>query len=332
MAIGYNKQKFESYKEKASAEALANSGGGNSTGFSDHFIKMEIGKKYSLRLISWEPDKEANKSFMPGPFIRVFKHKVNDSNGKAQSIVCPSTFDKNVKACPICKVSAKHFTAGTEKDKALSSLYRRKFHGYALAYVVKDATNPDNVGKVKVLHFDKTRDAWLQKKLYGITAKDSKEDVGAEDGNDDIIGGDAFELINGLNLNIDVSKKGEYAEYNYDFARKATSVSTTFDELEDLITDIKFEDFVPVRPSEEKLQKYYNEFVLQQDGEVDIPRPPQSPGKSKSNVDLSSELDSELETLSKPVAKPVEVKKVAPVAAKAVPADDAFDIDEFLKG
>lgn len=84
------------------------------------------------------------------PFVKLYSHGFKMANGKWFIENCPSTIGL---PCPICEHNGSLWNSGIEQDKEVAKKQKRKIRYYANVLVVKDPTNPENNGKVKVFSF-----------------------------------------------------------------------------------------------------------------------------------------------------------------------------------
>jgi hypothetical protein len=215
-------------------------------------LTMEPGNTYKLRIIPYIPEDSEREL----PFVCKHKHMLKGDDGKWHGITCPTTqfpqtgFDK----CPMCSNNRTLWNSGTDADKELYKLFKRRFDGYALVYVVSDPTNSDNEGTVKSLRYGIGIHKFLQKEIFGIG--DANDDV-----NEDTIGLDALSLTDGFDLIITVSKKGQWNDYECKFARKASTLNVDVADIEAQCKELNIDS--ELKPATEAdLQEYFNNYVL----------------------------------------------------------------------
>ena len=134
--------------EKQAAEEKAK---GGFTKFSEdeRFIHFKAGNTYTFRLLFYTEDERRKV-----PFITKYQHSHWDDDAdfdKLKVVTCPTSeyidYNRGFNKCPICKATRKFYKdkeKGSEIAEELYSQYRRKFHGYAMVYVINDPTNEDN--------------------------------------------------------------------------------------------------------------------------------------------------------------------------------------------
>ena len=157
------------------------------TGFKD-IMKFEKNKLYEGRLLPYLPKPE-NTFFKYRDFIFT-----SAKTGKIISFISPNTFGK---PCPAFELRQKLWKDENKKD------YNRLQSGVkylANLYVTKDPTEPENVGKVKLIRIPKTLWAIIEDHLDGKRS----EDYGSK-----IIDPSP----NGCNFQIDVKVKDKFQSY-----------------------------------------------------------------------------------------------------------------------
>ncbi|MCH6559549.1 hypothetical protein IH799_04230, partial [candidate division KSB1 bacterium] len=159
---------------------------------------------------------------------------------------------------------------GMERDKTLYDMYKRKFNGFALCYVIADQSTPENNGHAKYFRFSIRQHRWLQREIHGIMSTYANDEEQTDDSFEKV-GFDAFDLDNGYDLIISVSKQGDYLNYDYKFARKATAIDCDIEALEAEITEIDF-DINITSSTDEDAHNFYRTVVLSSDEIDDIPR------------------------------------------------------------
>lgn len=285
----------------------------NKSSFYDgKFIKFERGNTYKFRLLYTPPSEGSLRQRLnTGPFIELYNHGCKNEDGYYKSVVCPTTSGKSGwDKCPICKnnnVLWKSHEAGNSSDKALYDLFKRKFHGYALVYVVNDPTTEENNGKVRLMHYTKGCKDFFQREIFG------------ESDDYDSIGVDAFRLAGGYDFCITVDEKSGYNNYTYRFANKPTDITADKDELETQLKELDFDGGKTIKTSidESEVEKFYREIVLREDrsqSKVSVPK------VEKPKV---SDLDDVLSGINTTPAVEEEKKTTAP------PAGDIDDDPEL---
>lgn len=273
MSLSKNRTKFEAHQKRLIEQ---NEKRGKSSNFNNpNQLKFEANKTYKVRLLFDESEKRKQGETY-NPFVNKYVHGGKNAQGKWNTVTCPTTHGRaGFDTCPVCihnnKLWKSWIDTGMERDKTLYDMYKRKFNGFALCYVINDPTTPENNSHVKYFRFSIRQHRWLQREIFGIIdnynkSEEDKEVVGEED----ITGYDAFELEAGYDLIITVTKQGEYLNYDYKFARKATAIDAEdFDVLEDEIVEVDFDRHI-TSSSDEDLQNFYRTVVMSSDDLDDI--------------------------------------------------------------
>lgn len=187
MSNKYSKSLFESIKD-----ALNKPANNTSENFKD-FLRLEKEKTYLVRLV---PNVEAPER----TFFHYFHHFWNSKITKQNvSILCPSTYGER---CPIEEYRQPVYKSkNTAAIEAIKDIKRNE-NWLVNVYVIKDPTNPDNQGQVKILR-------------YGKQLADIINDAIADTDPDFPLGDRIFDLSkDGCNLRITVgTNEGGYATY-----------------------------------------------------------------------------------------------------------------------
>jgi hypothetical protein len=200
----YTTSLFESIKDAINK----NSNTSTESSFKD-FMKLEIDKTYVVRLIPLVSNPERT-------FFHYFSHIWKSvSTNNIVSVLCPNTYGEK---CPIDEYRSKIYS--TKDDAQIEKIrpIKRNENWLVNVLVVKDPTNPENQGKIKILRYGKQ----LAKIIDAAITGDESDEFGAK----------VFDLSeNGCNLKIKVEKnEGGYASYT---GSKFTSPSK-IDELGDI--------------------------------------------------------------------------------------------------
>ena len=236
----YTNNLFESIKE-----ALNKKTSSDNANYRD-FLKMEIGNTYVVRLI---PNLENPERTIYHYYNHTWKSVITNT---WVSTLCPNTYGEG---CPIDEYRSKIYNtkdeAAIEKIKPL----RRNENWLVNVYVVKDPTNPDNQGQVKVLRFGK--------QLFKIVT----EAISGDDS--DEFGSKIFDLSDkGCNLRIKVEQnEGGYPTY---VASKFVSPSALegVQNTEELYTLAKDLDTVYDHKTKEDIQALLKTHFLGEDQET----------------------------------------------------------------
>ena len=294
----------------------------------DSFIEFKSGNTYKLRLLFHVPAGSQRKM----PFINRYTHTFWDdtrSNNKLQEIVCPTSEyisdGAGFKECEVCGETSKFYKEkekGSASAKALYETFRRKFNGFAIAYVVSCPSNKDYEGKVKVMRYGVTINRFLKKEIFGVDLTNNQMVT------EDTIGINAFRLEDGYDMIIAVgTKKADGKDYNtYDcsFARKPSKVSITEAEIAEQVQALKFDDRFFTHSTKEEIFEFKKKYILGSEEDVEA-----KPAPTAAPVDELDEIPMGNAPKSAPV---VEKKESAPAAAPkaAAAAEDDIDIDKIL--
>lgn len=182
----YNTNLFESIKE-----ALNKKSSTAESGFRD-FMKLEIGNTYLVRLI---PNLEAPERTLYHYYHHLWKSVVTN---QLVSTLCPTTYGER---CPIDEYRSKIYRTNNEAEIKRIAPIKRNENWLANVYVVKDPTNPENQGQVKILRYGKQ----LAKIVTDAISGDDADDLGSR----------IFDLSEkGCNLRIKVEQnEGGYPTY-----------------------------------------------------------------------------------------------------------------------
>ena len=182
----YTNNLFESIKEALNKKSTT-----ENSSYKD-ILKLEIGNTYVVRLI---PNVENAGLTLCHYYNHIWKSVLTN---QLVSTLCPTTYGER---CPIDEYRSKVYQTKDEaKIKEINPI-RRDEKWLANVYVVKDPTNPDNQGQVKILRFGKQIYNIIDQAMSG----DDAEEFGAR----------IFDLSDkGCNLRIKVDEnQGGYANY-----------------------------------------------------------------------------------------------------------------------
>jgi hypothetical protein len=181
----YSSNLFESIKDALNKKAPTESS------FKD-FMKMETGKTYVVRLI---PNLESPDR----TFFHYFHHMWKSvATGNNISFLCPTTYGEK---CPIEDYRGRVYRSKNETEIEKTRPIKRNESWLVNVFVIKDPTNPDNEGKVKILRYGKQ----LNKIITDAITGDESDEFGVK----------IFDLSeNGCNFKIKVEQnEGGYPTY-----------------------------------------------------------------------------------------------------------------------
>ena len=183
----YTTSLFESIKDAINK----NNNTTTESSFKD-FMKLEIDKTYIVRLVPLVTNPERT-------FFHYYSHTWKSvSTNNIVSVLCPNTYGEK---CPIDEYRSKIYS--TKDDSQIEKIrpIKRNENWLVNVLVIKDPTNPENQGKVKILRYGKQ----LAKIIDSAITGDDSDEFGSK----------VFDLSeNGCNLKIKVEKnEGGYATY-----------------------------------------------------------------------------------------------------------------------
>lgn len=181
----YSSNLFESIKDALNKKAPTESS------FKD-FMKMETGKTYIVRLI---PNLESPDR----TFFHYFHHMWKSvATGNNISFLCPTTYGEK---CPIEDYRGRVYRSKNETEIEKTRPIKRNESWLVNVFVVKDPTNSENEGKVKILRYGKQ----LNKIITDAITGDESDEFGEK----------IFDLSeNGCNFKIKVEQnEGGYPTY-----------------------------------------------------------------------------------------------------------------------
>jgi hypothetical protein len=182
----YSNNLFESIKDALNKKTTS-----NESSFKD-FMKTEINKTYIVRLL---PNVEAPDRTFFHYFHHMWKSVMTNN---MVSFLCPTTYGDK---CPVEEYRSKAYRTKNEDEIEKTRPVKRNESWLANVFVVKDPTNTENEGKVKILRFGKQ----LNKIITDAISGDDSEEFGSK----------IFDLSeNGCNFKIKVdSNEGGYPTY-----------------------------------------------------------------------------------------------------------------------
>lgn len=156
------------------------------------FLKLEKNKTYIVRLIPNITNPE--RTFFPY-FSHTWPSAITNS---LINVHCPNTYGEK---CPIDEFRSKVYKSKNEAEIEKTKPLRRNHNTLINVYVIKDPTNAENEGQVKILRYG----TQLEKIITSAISGDESEEFG----------GKVFDLgPEGCNLKIKVEEnEGGYATY-----------------------------------------------------------------------------------------------------------------------
>jgi hypothetical protein len=236
----YTNNLFESIKE-----ALNKKSNIENSSYKD-ILKLEIGNTYVVRLV---PNVENPERTLFHYYNHIWKSVMTN---QLVSTLCPTTYGER---CPIDEYRSKVYQTKDEaKIKEINPI-RRDEKWLANVYVVKDPTNPDNQGQVKILRFGKQIYNIIQEAMTG----DDADEFGAR----------IFDLSDkGCNLRIKVDEnQGGYANYTTSKFMSPSALEGAPD-VEEIYSACKNLESLQEHKSYEEIQKLLKVHFL---GEEEAP-------------------------------------------------------------
>lgn len=224
----------------------------------DRFIEFKPGNTYRFRLIGYTPDNSEREDFLASKY----KHMVKTEDGKWHGVTCPTTLNKTgFEKCPVCKKNRELYTSKNPIDNELYKKYRRKFDGYAIVYVISDPVNESYNNTFKIIRYGTTIDKWLRKEIWGIVSATPDDDSEEVETVTESVGLDAINIVNGYDLIIEVSQKGEWADYACKFARKPTTLNLKEEDIIKKCEELDLDSELKIS-SDAQLTEFYEKVIL----------------------------------------------------------------------
>jgi len=293
--------------EKKTAEVAQRLSRSNNRNYDPNFINFVPGGKYKVRLIGFEDDSNPERSTY---FIRQKVHTVKLGDGKKVSVICPSTHPGGMK-CPICSTCYNWYKSGTEAQKELNKEIKAKFHGYAVAYVISDSTNPENDGTIKLFHYVSQMEDRFDIEIDGISRKYNRD--GNNEKDPDALGDDAFFIVghpdrdfetqSGYDCIITVSKSGQFNDYDVKFTRNKSNVTINEDKLLSSLEALEFDKKYFKKSTDEEVEAFHKKYVASAGMDIGGDVEGDLFGESSMDDDLIEDIPM-AQTTSAPVAEP----------------------------
>lgn len=263
-------------------DALSTKEGGESP-FKD-FMKFEVDKTYIVRLL---PNFENTKLTRFKYYQHLFK---SSATTKLVSCLCPHTYGEK---CPIDEYRSKAYASKNETlIEQCRPLVRNEKWLYC-AYVIKDPTNPENQGQVKIINAGKQLQNIIQSAIDG----DDAQEFGADR---------IFNLSpEGCNLKIKVDKGGVSVIYS---ASKFMSPSEIegLDDADEIYSQFKSLDTIYTQKSYDEIKSLLDKHFL---------------GSEEINQQISNETNSTVEDVQDDVV----------ITPKAVSSETLSEQDKKMR-
>lgn len=261
--------------------------------------------------------------FVPNPknprnsLVKKYVHWLTDANGDGKLVDSPSSIGEK---CPIAEAFFKLRKSDSAVDRKIADKLKRREQYYALIKIIKDPQHPEFEGQYKIFKFG-----------YKIKEKIDEELKPAFGEPTQI-----FDLFNGKNFELIITRQGEYNNYDKSkFSSEKSAViidGSVAEKTQEVMTKIKTElDAAPsLEPYEYKawddetrdfvntlLRQYLNPGSAM-DEIVSKPKAKAAPKAAAPKVEESNDFD--FETTSAPAAAKTE----------SAPVDSSDDLDAFL--
>jgi len=285
---------FESIKDSLNQKSTS-----DNSMFKD-IIKMEKGNTYIVRLV---PNVEDIENTIFHYFAHIWK---SNADQKMVNVFCPNSYGDR---CPIDEYRSKVWKTGDEeKQKEISALRRNEYH-MVNVYVIKDPTNPENQGQVKILRYGKQLASVVDS---AITGDDSDE-----------FGSKVFDLSpEGCNLKIKVTEnEGGFANYTMSRFQSASEIEG-LDDIDTVYEKIHSLNTMYTHQSYDEIQK-----VLDRDWFCKVT----STNSSVEVEDDDDEDDDEEDDVEPPAPKKTKKGKVAKEDDEDGDSVTDPELDELLK-
>lgn len=236
-------------------------------------IKFEVGKEYVLRLVPYL--KEGREQVSKKTFVKYQRYSWQDSSGRWHAVLSPRTWGAK---CPISDYSYRIKYKGTkEEQEEMDDRLFYKAGAYVNVYVIKDPTNPENEGKVKILDMGKKLQNLITSALNGELDKSWTDQARKYSGNKNIeinVGPKVYDLTpDGVNLIVRVTKNqyglndystSEFSISDTDLGKSREEIHEIYNACHDLTTLDQPLDF-------DEISKLFRDTYLDTNEESSIP-------------------------------------------------------------
>ena len=253
-------------------------------------LRFEPGKEYVLRLL---PYVKEGRDGMKKSLFKYQRYTWQDTNGKWTSVLSPRTWGGK---CPIGDWSYRVKYKGTDEERA--DMEKRLFYkagAYANVLVIKDPTNPENEGKVKILDMGKKVQNLIMSALDGELDKSWTDQARKYSGNKNIeikVGPKVYDLSpEGVNLVIRVTKN-QYGLNDYstsEFSISDTDLNLTQEQEREIYESCYDLSLLETVLDFDGITKLFKETYLDFDSNAGIPTSTkQTVVKGEDSVAISS--------------------------------------------
>ena len=197
------------------------------TGELSKLSNKEEGKKSYEDDRFWKPtvDKAGNGMatirFLPSPegedmpWVQVFSHSIQGPTGQWLIDNCLTTINQK---CPVCEHNTVLWNSGIEANKEIVRKQKRKLQYIANIYIIKDPSNPENDGTVRLFKFGKK----IFDKLNDLMNPEFEDETPIN----------PFDLWEGANFKLKIRKVEGYQNYDKSEFDKPSPLSKDDDDLE----------------------------------------------------------------------------------------------------
>lgn len=283
-------------------------------------LKFETGKEYILRLVPYL--KEGREQVSKKTFVKYQRYTWQDSSGKWHAVLSPRTWGGK---CPIGDYSYRIKYKGTEQEqKEMNDRLFYKAGAYVNVYVIKDPTNPENEGKVKILDMGKKLQNLITSALNGEFDKSWTDQARKYSGNKNIeinVGPKVYDLSpDGVNLIVRVTKNqyglndystSEFSISDTDLGKSREEIHEIYNACHDLTTLDQVLDF-------DEITKIFRDTYLNTDEASVVP--------TKVTAATPDVKEDEVPTFA---SKPVSAATAATSETTASDVDDWFAKNGF---
>lgn len=277
-------------------------------------LRFEAGKDYIVRLLPYT--KEGREGYKK-TLYHYIRYSWQDQQGQWKNVISPRTWGEQ---CPIQDHSKRVKFKGTPEEQADEKERLSYREGaYANVLVLKDPTNPENEGKVKILDMGKKLYMIIKNALDGGLNDEWTEKAREFSGNKDItvdVGRKVYDLSsNGVNLVIRV-RKNQFGLNSYEtssFSLSGADLGKSPNELEEILNSCYDVTKIEPQMSFDEVSKLFKETYLNVTPTIDAP-------PTIVNDKASSKIDD---------APPTFASKPATPANEDI--DTVGDVDDWFK-
>jgi hypothetical protein len=197
---------------------------------------MEIDNTYIVRLL---PNIENFEKTFFHYYSHIWQSK---KDGSMVNVFCPNSYGER---CPIDEYRSKVWKTGSDEEKENIKPLKRNENWLVNVYVIKDPTNPENQGKVKILRYGKQLDKIIMNAISG----DESDEFGPK----------IFDLSeNGCNFKIKVdTNEGGYPNYVSSKFQSPSKIPD-LENIDEIYSSVKMLDGIFKHQSESEIENTLN--------------------------------------------------------------------------